>query len=254
MGKLTFDEIKVLSKFRYSEAKRATDSSIDMEELLKPEKLQLFLKNIQPKFNAPLYVAGSMFIKRYAFLAALALYTMTMFDKALKVDIKNLVLITDDEDPLWLPGFYFKSNEVTIAPQERKKWRDEMLTLLFKENITRLLQVVSTEAKISKWILWENVAIYIFWMYETLLNEKQHEDKHEKIKEDFIYCVKEAKGELFGDFNRNPLKKFFGPKTYSDQYDDYIRKRKTCCLFYLTDDDGKKCRTCPNVSECTIKK
>lgn len=245
MDKLENKEIEELSKYRFAFSKHRSDLSVEMEELLEAETLQRFLFMVQEKLNGPLHAAGSLFIKRYAFLAALVLYAMTVFDKALNANIYNISLEIDDNDPFWQPRFYFKSQEIKKAPEDRKTWRDLILTSLFQNNISKLIQIISKEAKISKATLWENIAVYIFWMYETLLAESKHENIHEKMKEDFVYCVLQADGRLFGEYPKNPLAKFYGPKTYCKQDNQYIRKRKTCCLFYLTNKESRRCSTCP---------
>ncbi|TXC91159.1 hypothetical protein FS935_09675 [Metabacillus litoralis] len=243
MARLTTDEMEILKKYRLSCEKATTQSSITGQALVKPEQLQKLLesKEIQLKLNTSNHkVIGSMIMKRYAFLAALVLYAMSVYNKGINSSLANLSLQTDENDPIWLPSFYFEDLEVTTPEKSRNEWRATVVESLFKSNITKIVSAISREAKISKMILWENTAIYLFWMYESILEEGKYEEETlARIKEDFQFIVTKAPSDLFGRKGTNPLSKFYHPKK------DDIRKRSTCCLFYLTSKNSDRCKTCP---------
>jgi ferric iron reductase protein FhuF len=242
MAELSKKEIESLAKYRLSTEKSVTDHIINGVDLLNPVKLQeLFEGGLQIKLNTDNHrVIGSMLIKRYAFLASLALNAMSLFDKGINSAIHNIILQTDENDPLWLPKFYFEDQEVTIPAMNRVQWRKAVVQNLFMDNIEKVIMAISKEAKISKLILWENIAIYIFWMYETVLQDPSlPDDTAIQVRDDFQFVVMEAPPQLFGAKARNPLTQFYLPK----QND--IRMRKTCCLFYLTSKNNDRCQTCP---------
>ncbi|MBM7605850.1 ferric iron reductase protein FhuF [Metabacillus crassostreae] len=243
MARLTTDEMEMLKKYRLSCEKATPQSSITGQALLKPDHVQKLLASseIQLKLNTSNHkVIGSMIMKRYAFLAALVLYTMSVYNKGINSSLANLSLQTDEKDPIWLPSFYFDNLEVTSPGKSRNEWRTGVIESLFTYNIAKIVSAISKEAKITKNILWENTAIYIFWMYESIIEEGKYEDeKLDRIKEDFQFVVENAPAELFGCKDTNPLSKFYHPKK------DDIRKRSTCCLFYLTSKNSDRCKTCP---------
>jgi ferric iron reductase protein FhuF len=242
MAELTKEELESLTKYRLITEKKTNGSIIKGKDLLQEKRLTaLYEEILQNKLNTNKHsVIGSMLVKRYAFLAALVLYCMTIYDKGINSSIKNLSLQTDDDDPIWLPSFYFNSLGVTTPDTDRNSWRDTVITSLFKDNISLILTNVSKASKVSKSILWENIAIYIFWMYESLLEEESFLDEMKsKIREDFLYVILHAPAEAFGLKDKNPLTKYFHEKKNN------VRKRSTCCLFYFTSKNGDRCQTCP---------
>ncbi|MBD1380781.1 (2Fe-2S)-binding protein [Metabacillus arenae] len=241
MHELSNGELADLEKFRLTTSQTSSSLSIQLDQLYDKQQLIEYLQKAGSRMNTNNnLVSASMLTKRYGFFAALNLYAITMWDKALNVSTKNISLETVDEDPVWLPGFFFKDLSVDIALDNRGSWRDEKLTLLFKENIYPLIMEISKTVKLSRLIMWENIALYIIWMYETLLKRETDQDLIEKIKNDFHYIMHEAPGEVFGPYHKNPLSKYFQINDLNEE-----RMRKTCCLYYLTSEKGTRCKTCP---------
>ncbi|WP_191567172.1 IucA/IucC family C-terminal-domain containing protein [Metabacillus idriensis] len=241
MNQFATEELEILSKFRLGLEQSSSTLSTEAKNLLNPEFLSGYLTEIQPRIHSDrLNVTGSMLIKRYAFLAAMALFSMTVFGKRINTSPENITIETDDEDPLWLPSFYFHTLECIPMEGSREKWRDELLADLFRNHLSRILGVVSKEARISKLILWENIVLYVVWMYDTLLENKPEYVTIEQIQDDYMYVVKEADGELFGDGMKNPFLQFYGK-----QKADEPKMRQTCCLYYLTSEKRDRCSTCP---------
>ncbi|WP_207975518.1 IucA/IucC family C-terminal-domain containing protein [Metabacillus bambusae] len=242
MARLTEIEINALKKYRLKTEAVAPSLTISGIDILLEERLnEIFNKELHGKLNTDKYnVIGSMLVKRYAFIAALVLYAMSAFDKGIDSSIQNVSLQTDESDPLWLPSFYFDNLEVTTPGIDRIQWRTTVVQTLFLENIAKVITSISKQAKVAKAILWENIAVYIFWMYETLLqNDSFSQEQLVKIQEDFYYVIHDAPPQLFGTKARNPLSQYDRPK----QND--VRLRKTCCLFYLTSKNDDRCTTCP---------
>lgn len=246
---LSDNEVQYLKEhFRLGKIEQDSDLSIQISKLLNQDTLRVYIGKIKNKINASnTGVAASMFIKRYSYLAALSLYSMSVFNKGINVSIENVILESEDQDGWWLPRIRFNTLQVIAAPLEnRDEWRDKVLQNLFAENIDILLTALSKENKISKYILWENVATYIFWLYETILHKEIKENK--RIKEDAEYLILQAKGNLFGNYRSNPLSRYFHSKQFIPNVGE-VRVRSTCCLAYLSE-KGYRCNNCP--FECNI--
>lgn len=242
------DEIKQLKNFRLSEQPYPSELSIAVSDLLDKEKLTSYLSKLQETIDAPdQKVTASMLVKRYGFFAVLSLYSMTILNKQLNVSLNNVFIETDEnkEISVWLPNFRLQNLECCVAEDNRMGWRDKYLKSLFSEHIQVIIDVLSRETKISKLILWENIAIYIYWLYEMLLEEERFDMYKTIIEDDFNYVVGNANGYLFGPDNRNPLSRYFSKKTYHTEHDKEIRVRKTCCLYYQTTSQNDHCLTCP---------
>lgn len=243
MANLTEAFIHELRDFRLTTEKKASQLSIQVKDLLDENKMREYLDLLGGHMEAAnSKAAGSIFMKRYAFLAVIFLYTMTYKNEKLLISFDNLSIETDEKEDVWLPQFYFSHLESETAAQDRAIWRRNCLETLFKEHLYPIIHCVSRVAKVSKLILWENIAIYIFWLYETVL---QH---NEIAEEDFYFIVSEAEGSLFGNYHENPLKKYFTEKLYLENAEKEIRRRKSCCYNYLTK-SKQHCTSCPCMKE-----
>lgn len=201
--------------------------------------LSSFLQQLKDELQAPsLKVTASIFMKRYAFLAVIQLATMSYFHKAFSLN-GNIYLQEYKKDQLWLPNFYFDHISIHKTKNNRKTWRDEVIIKLFKEHLNPIMNDLYKKTKISKKILWENVFIYISWFYESSLEDEMKKSFYDQLKEDYLYIVYEAEGNLFGDYKENPFKKFYEHRING------FGIRKTCCYSYLLKSKGGRCRTCP---------
>lgn len=228
---------KQLEKYRFNPSLK---QSFQVAALLDEAFLKEFLKNLAHTLGAPSEkVAASIFIKRYAFLAVMSLYAMTALNKKLDVSLDNVEMESAEQGKDWLPGISLKDVAVQDWDgSDRSEWRASVFKDLFANNIYPLISQLEKTIGISKLILWENIAVYLFWLYETELKE------NEQVAGDFRYLVSEAKGRLFGRYNLNPLQKYFTKKTYLEEWDSEVRLRKTCCFTYQLP-AGKRCKTCP---------
>jgi ferric iron reductase protein FhuF len=238
-------EAKELQQFRLGAIKVDSELSIEVIDLLNEASLETYLNKVKTHLGAPdLKVAGSLFIKRYAFLPVLYLYALTVWDKKLDISFANLSIESAERDGLWLPEFRFEKLQGGNAGADRNQWRKDCVESLFKDHIFPVLDVTSQVSKASKLILWENIAIYIFWLYETVLPKEPSLVK--KAEEDFEYIVYGAEGALFGNYHENPLKRYHNNKILNKDSGKEVRPRKTCCFSYMTA-AGKQCGTCPIV-------
>ncbi|QIZ10489.1 siderophore-iron reductase FhuF [Priestia megaterium] len=226
-----------LEKYRF---KASLEHSFNVADLLDESFLKDFLKNLTDVIEAPSEkVAASIFIKRYAFLVVMSLYAMTALNKKLNVSLDNINMESAVRGEDWLPAISL--NDVTVQDwddNDRSEWRASVLKDLFAKNIFPLISQLEKTVGISKLILWENIAVYLFWLYESELTD------YDQVAEDFRYLILEAEGKLFGGYNLNPLQKYFAEKTYLEEWDAEVRVRKTCCFTYQLP-AGKRCKTCP---------
>jgi len=237
---LTEQERMQLQKFRFN---TSLEHSFSLADLLDESFLKDFLKNLSLAIGAPTEkVAASIFIKRYAFLAVMSLYAMTALNKKLNVSLDNVKMEPAEQGKDWLPSFSLKDAEVLSSGsnENRPKWRKSVLKDLFANSIYPMISKLEKTVGISKLILWENIAVYLFWLYETELKDSDNANS----KDDFRYLILEAEGQIFGAYNLNPLQKFFTEKMYLKERDEEVRIRKTCCFSYQLP-AGKRCKTCP---------
>jgi ferric iron reductase protein FhuF len=238
---LSADEMKVLEKYRLSTVPTNSPLSIRVDYLLEEGVLMDYLEEVRKKLGAAnSVVAASMLIKRYSFLIAMSLYTMSVWNKRLVLSPERIWMETDDSADMWLPTFRFEELNVEQCTGCRDQWREETVRRLFAEHLFPLMRKLQKITKISLHILWENIAIYIYWIYETLINDETLAHVHERLCDDFYYLVNDADGALFGTPRQNPLKRFW-------KGDANSRQRSTCCLYYQTD-GGSHCQTCPHIA------
>jgi siderophore-iron reductase FhuF len=239
------DDITHLIKhYRLCVKPMESELSIPCSHFSEEAQLRNYLVKVQEKIKAPnLTVAASMFSKRYSYAIIVPLlYSMSVFHKRLNERMDNCYLETDDEAENWLP--YLRLVDRNCYPMEKRDERDKGIEAIFKNNINIVWNNLVKVTSISKAILWENTATYVFWIYEKTIKETNGTFK-KLIQDDYHYVVKEASGTLFGE-KENPLYAFFSEKSREGKAQELIRKRKTCCLYHLVDSKGNFCSTCPS--------
>jgi ferric iron reductase protein FhuF len=242
-AKLTEQERKELSRFRYTDTDVDPFDSTKVGDLLFEGRLKAFLEEVQAEVKAPdLTVASSVFMKRYAFVAVIYLYALSKWNKRLRFSLDTLLLRHREDKGSWLPEYSFDSLLVeTFSGEDREAWRKEAVTYLFKDIFYPVLAKLSREGKISEFILWENLAIYIYWLYETILVE--YDDL--QLRDDFDYIVNRSAGSHFGPYQRNPLHRYYKEPVYLQELDQEVRIRTTCCFSYQLGEKRTYCKTCP---------
>lgn len=243
MVNATSKDITTLLWFRLSEGLNKEPLTIEVESLLSGE-MDHYIRKVMVGIGAPNEkVAASMIMKRYAFFAAMALFTMSHSNRLLNIRTNNVTLVSHFEEGHWLPKFYLKDMSFQTLSGNRADGRKQYVQELFANHIYLLMDQLSHLTKISKLILWENIAVYLFWLYENVLDG--NEEQKSIMREDFQYLFHQAPGHVFGAYNNNPLTKYDSEKKYNPGNDKYIRYRKTCCFSYKLEGNHKRCATCP---------
>lgn len=242
-------ELKILKEnYRLTIASNSSPLSIKIIELTDEAQLNDYLLRVREKIEAVnLMVAASLFVKRYSFAVLSALYSMSVWNKRLNFSLENVSLETfDEEDVFWLPSFKLGDLSVEEASDgERLAWRDGVLQHIFSHHVDVLFTHIIKVCKLTKLIMWENLYVYICWMYEKLLNDSSLSHIHHQIQEDFQYILKTGPGHLFGSYHRNPFLRYGKSKSENEEENQEIRVRQTCCFAYLTAMKGQHCKICP---------
>ncbi|OCA87974.1 hypothetical protein A8F94_09095 [Bacillus sp. FJAT-27225] len=236
---LTIAEKTTLKAYRFTDIPKK--GMIQVSALLDSDTLKAFIESIMPviQTDSP-KVAASVFMKRYAFIAVLSLYSVTKWNKKLDLQPENIYFEPPTGKGTWLPKFYFSNMEAEKWDGgHRNEWFKQVLTELFAGHLFPLIDLLGKVTGVSKLILWENVAIYVMWLYESELEGQT------QANDDFDFIFNKAEGAVFGKYRRNPITKFYSEKTYLDDLDELVRVRKTCCFSYLTGDRDTRCKTCP---------
>ena len=120
---------------------------------------------------------------------------MSAWNEKLSISYENVSIETDDNETLWLPSFHFANLKTETFEEDRDKWRKTCIESLFKVHFFPLIDFLARTTKVSKLILWENIAVYIYWFYETVLVEEGiQETVKSRAKEDFQFIIFHASG------------------------------------------------------------
>lgn len=222
--------------------------SVPVADLLDETKCLSYLDRVADVFESPsTLVTASQFAKRYSFLTiAPSLYAMTMFNKGFDHSAPNCHIESVYREETWLPEARLADWQITqpTTDSNRQEWRDQMLNNIFAGNLAKVWRSISKAASIPTPVLWENAAVYVYWLYEKRIGDGVNESQKSRIREDFHYLVNEAPASLFGE-TVNPLAKFNSPKSRKAPSDQPIRIRKTCCYYYQISPNQAYCSTCP---------
>lgn len=219
---------------------KKSKSSLSVKDLMEEGSLQ-FLKHIQPYIGSDKdYVTASLLMKRLALLSVNVLLSFSAYNKIMELKPETIHIDDYIEKELWLPKIRFEPlhmKEIVEEVGAREEARDQLFKILFFDIYTPIIERLSKVANVSRFTLWENVMIYIYWLYETLLPSIGKED----IAGDFE-ALQYAPSQWFG-LNKNPVKYFYSVKgTVAEKA---IRSRKTCCFYYETNEEKSRCKTCP---------
>jgi ferric iron reductase protein FhuF len=242
-AKLSEQEVAELLRFRYTPILEQESSATLISDLVFQKEMQAFLEEVKVEIQAPdLKVAASVFMKRYAFVVVFYLYALSSWNKRLHFTLDSLYLRSSEKDGNWLPEYYIKDlSTEEFTGENRDKWRNQAIQHLFKDIIFPVLSTLTEEAKISKYILWENVAVYLYWLYEKVLDHNQNS----LAFDDYDYIVNQAPGRVFGPYERNPLQRYGTEPVYLPELKETVRIRKTCCFTYKLGAKRTYCNTCP---------
>ena len=242
-----------LRSFRLLMEKPHENSLTSSRQLVEAEGLQRFLQEHHDKIGSgDLKVQSSLLVKRYAFLAVISLFSLSVFNKKLDTSPGNVYLADGEKNGLWMPGFYFKDYTARTV-MDRNLAREEVVRDVFRNHLFLLIESVKKVSKLSNLVTWENIAIYIFWLYEGLLEHEDLQHARGRMEEDFQWLLDESNAHLFGPYHQNPLARYHTKKQYVVEQDKMLRVRKTCCFSYkLRGGEANRCSTCPQT--CNVKK
>lgn len=244
MGTLTKQEFRFLEEScRFVAGEAEVEDTISLHSLIHDGTEAYLLKVQEALGTDEMDVAASLLMKRLGFLAVNCLLSMSAFNKTLKVDPSTIWIDSYVENDVWLPKLrYTKVQAVEVtAYNTREEWRVQHFKELFHDLFAPLIQRMSKVAKVSRQTLWENIVLYIYWMYESILPNIELDTPYQE--EDFKSLL-EANPALFG-MKRNPAATFYNPKTFVEQHQAEMRMRTTCCYYYKTNSEGARCSTCP---------
>ena len=183
--------------------------SIPLVQLLDEAFLITYLNDLKKNFKTDnLFVIASQFMKRLGFIMTVpSLYAMTMYNRKLDVRLSNSYLVSKDVNDKWMPYLYVKNKSLTkLELSDRLHHREEIVYELFN-NLSMIIQKISAVASVPKPILWENVAIYVYWLYETRMKNNITGDLDTQVRRDFHYLLYEVPGSVCKE-SINPLQKF----------------------------------------------
>jgi ferric iron reductase protein FhuF len=245
---LTLSELNLLAKYRFTDKLFEGIPFISFQDLLDHAKILTHLDQIGKQIGSPTHkVTASLMAKRMAFYAVIHLYAMSALNKKFEVDLKEVKLIERNGDSLWLPDFYLGDFIISDPGENRDKWRQEVVKDVFSCFFHTLLEMLRLTTRFSKLVMWENIAVYVFWLYESILKNEENPERKLRMEDDYQFVMHHAQGSLFGPYQHNPLSRFDSEKVFREEYEEKIRVRKTCCLSNLLDaKEGKRCSTCPN--------
>ncbi|WP_225087698.1 IucA/IucC family C-terminal-domain containing protein [Pectobacterium colocasium] len=236
---------------------RTGQESCPSRRVLDPDYCRGLLATLTPLLLSPSHkIAASLLAKRIGFLTtASSLYALSVYNKGLNMTLDNSVL-EFGHDRLWTSTMPLY--DLTVSQPEwgtREAWRDSLFDTLFAQHLSPILHTLSTVSGAPLRILWENVAVRVFSLYEQRI---EWDDPAamcapgmtlaQQVQQDFDALLA-APGERFG-CDENPLRPFFRAKTRvpvagrSVSFRD-VRFRRTCCFYYKASQPQEYCQNCP---------
>ncbi|MBN8208753.1 hypothetical protein JI666_08340 [Bacillus sp. NTK071] len=240
--KFSIEEKKRLEKLRLHIGIDAS-SYPNVEQLLDEEKLTAILERLvgDGHFPNPI-VAGSQFMKRYGLMTLVSsLYAFTMWNKPIVAAPEQLAYQLDTDAESWSMNLVIR-DEWRRNGKDRIDARAVLANELINENLAPIIETMVKATKLSATILWENAAIYLFWLYETLIPGEGDSEQKRRGEEDFHYFLREFNCTSF-TCGANPFLPYYSEKT--EREEGSLRIRKTCCLKDQISAESPCCKTCP---------
>lgn len=250
MNSLTGQQWEILRKYRFH-ASTPSLKGVEATSFLDGGKMKSYLSHRRSLIGTDdLKVAASLFMKRYAFVAAMGLMTMTYWNMKLNLKPENLIVVDGDKNGLWMPQFHLKDASVTEFTSQEEKV--SFIQSIFRDHLDLVIQSLKNATKLSNLILWENIAVYVFWIFENedfLLNDGMRCDRDDQLQ----MLLADENSQWFGSYHSNPLAGYYSRKVNIEEKAEKVRVRKTCCFSYrLENGEQYRCKTCPQT--CLVKK
>lgn len=244
--RLAAEERAFLSKhFRLLQEKC---EGVSLAQLKDPALLPHFLEAVKKELGTEsTLAAASQLIKRVGYLAVVPpLYAAAVFGKAIEMDFGRCFLVQHRQGDLWVPQLFIEDPTAAELGGEERPVRYGLFAQRLFSGLAEVVHAVSAAALVPRSILWENVAVYVYWIYESRLMEESDPGVRLQSKRDFDFILQELPASVFGE-RVNPLQKFYTEKVAVPRTGEAVRIRQTCCFAYET---GKSfCKTCPKKTE-----
>ena len=240
-----------LSEFGLADCHALSPRSMATEQLLDDTRCLEVLATIQAELGAPdLKVTASLVIKRIGFLTlAPMLSAMSWYDKGLDMTISNCIFEYPLEQQQWQSRMPLKDCRVNSPGCQRTIWREALLTAAFDQNLSLLVKQFHRLTRVPQAVLWENIAIRVFSIYERRILPALTEPTQRAVAEaDFAYLLQADTTRVFG-LEKNPLTRYFYELSQHNEHTVPVRVRRTCCYYYKVTDPAKYCSTCPLVGK-----
>ncbi|KHN51003.1 IucA/IucC family C-terminal-domain containing protein [Pectobacterium fontis] len=259
VNRLTPPQWAMLSDtLQLTEASQQTEQDrCPSSRILDADYCRLLLEKLTPALLSPsIAITASLLVKRIGFLTtASSLYAMSVYNKGLNMALDNCVLEFGHQR-LWTSTMPLY--DLTVSqPQAgmRDAWRASLFDTLFAQHLSPMLLTLSAVSGVSRRILWENVAVRVFSLYEQRI---KWDDPGavcspgmtlaQQVQQDFDALLS-APGERFG-CDDNPLKPFFRAKMRVPSAKNatsfrHVRFRRTCCFYYKASQPQEYCNNCP---------
>lgn len=225
--------------------------SFPLRDLLEEKPRVEALRQIKSLLGtANLSVASSMLVKRISFAILIPLVLFSLFQKRIGSPTWNVALLTPSEvDTLWIPNIAMDlSGMKEVDPVMRSQERTNLFRWMFQQHVSHWIQGIRSSVNISEITLWENIYIYIRWMYQTMMDEAHSQSVKDQIEEDYLALVTDVELPLTLQ-GRNPFISF--SQAALRRPEGAPLTRQTCCLAYLTSSTPQHCKSCP--ANCKIR-
>ncbi|ACT12570.1 MULTISPECIES: IucA/IucC family C-terminal-domain containing protein [Pectobacterium] len=238
-------------------SQRVGQDSCPSRRVLDPDYCRWLLETLTPPLLSPsIKITASLLAKRIGFLTtAASLYAMSVYNKGLNMTLDNSVLEFGHAH-LWTSTMPLYDLTVSQPDwEQRDAWRDSFFETLFAHHLSPILHSLSAVSGAPPRILWENVAVRVFSLYEQRI---EWDDPAavcapgmtlaQQVQQDFDALLA-APGERFG-CDDNPLTPFFRAKTrvpVTGRAVSFreVRFRRTCCFYYKASQPQEYCQNCP---------
>ncbi|NIK12813.1 IucA/IucC family C-terminal-domain containing protein [Alkalibacillus almallahensis] len=221
---------------------------IYVSDLLNEIYLRNVIESIKPNFATDRdFVIGSQLIKRLGFLLVVpSLYTFSTDRIAMSLDWSRTAIVPKVKDGLWLPDLYLENVVGEDCSDALEEKRQAFFEQLFQQ-LADLVQAVSQATAVPRPILWENIVVYIYWVYETVVDWHHDPTITNQFYEDFNVLIHQLSPELFGE-RFNPIQRFYNGYHYIAPEQTFRRVRTTCCFNFEASSDEKYCGGCPQLA------
>ncbi|MCG3086669.1 IucA/IucC family C-terminal-domain containing protein [Sporosarcina cyprini] len=195
-----------------------------LDDLLKESGIDRILELTTELSGAPTEaVAASVYMRRHGFFMAGLFLSISQHQIMWRRGIDEVGIFLKD-------GLIHYAIPETAGHPVTK--REEALRSVLDQWGHPFVEALSKRAKISKWILWENVWGYVIWMYANLDSPYKDADLNLLLQDD---SWKPA-------MRRSPFQRYLQGETVEEASQYY--KRTTCCL-YKELPDTDMCPYCP---------